>query len=224
MYFLLFSPEASGEKCNVHGEHGPRGVTATLGLFCAMNIPTHLMRDIQFRSLRRKLGPIALEALVYLGLFFQSTRMKEIRLSSPEDLIAACDLEDQIDPQLLWDSLVGTWLIEQSPGSYSFPFFEDNNRQLRSLWNNGKKLQQSTEQKRTELNSIEENRNEVKRTELNRIELNRTRCLGNARAMPWQRLGNAYPNGPIAEDLPCDDTSMPLDELNAPLLRAEQRR
>lgn len=161
-----------------------------------MNIPTHLPRDIQFRSLRRKLGGNALIALSYLGLTYQATKATILRITGPDELLMACDLEGEVEPDVLWGLLIGTWLIEVSPQHYRFPFFEDNNRQLLTLWDNAKHGHKSHSS--TKRNETQRKETKKKGTELNRTEPNLTKLDGPP--MGAHSLPNGYPMGQSEEN------------------------
>lgn len=140
-----------------------------LGAFChQMNVPPILIRDHEFLELREKIGPIAMHALVALGTTLQSKKTTRIRLAGPRHLALACDVSGDVDPQALWDAMLGTWIFPCGKDEYDFPLFEENNLQLISNWENGrKKKEKAMQAKVTEPNSEEDKSKEENSTQLN---------------------------------------------------------
>ena len=137
-----------------------------------MNLPTYLFSDLKFKSLRRKLGGNALIAIVSLGLNCRQRKATTVSFSDAEELASLCDLDRDIEPTVLHDALVGSWLVKNEFGSYDFPFFVEHNHKLIVLWENGRKKAEAASSRRmdnlTELTEPNE-------TKLNLIKLNQTK-------------------------------------------------
>lgn len=128
-----------------------------------MMLPAYIVRDADFMELREKIGPCAMLAIVSIGTTIQSRRENSIKLLSPQQLLRACDLVGDIDPDRLWSAMVGTWLMPLGNDCYSMPVWEEWNKQLRSAWANGEKKKESN---KIESKGIEQNRTEEKGIEL----------------------------------------------------------
>ena len=133
-----------------------------------MMLPAYITRDADFMDLREKIGPFAMHAIVSLGTTIQLRRENSIKLANASALVRVCDLVGDIDTELLWDALIGSWLIPLGNDCYSMPAWEEWNKQLRSAWANGEKKKEAnqkepkgTESKRTEEKGIEQKRIEL---------------------------------------------------------------
>lgn len=132
-----------------------------------MNIPQYLVRDADFMALREALGVSAMHALVAIGTTIQGKRSNRLKIANPAALARICDLAGEVDSQLLWDSLIGSYLVSIGEGEYSMPIWDEWNRQLIAAWDNGAKRKGN----RIEANGTEPNGMKENLTEGNRIEL-----------------------------------------------------
>jgi len=152
-----------------------------------MNIPPILFRDPDFITLREEVGIGAMHALTALGTMMQSKKTNRLRITSPKQLLLICDLSGELDAGLLWDSLIGIWLIHEDNNEYSMPLFDENNGTMLSNWNNGRKLKEETaERKATQANSAQSNSNKVNSNQSNSSQLNSV--------APRNGVGNAIGN------------------------------
>lgn len=135
-----------------------------------MNIPPILFRDPDFITLREEVGIGAMHALTALGTMMQSKKTNRLKFSSPKQLAMICDLIGEVDPQVLWTSLVGIWLIHEGDNEYSMPLFDENNGTMLSNWRNGRKLkEEAAERKATQSNLSQSNSTQVNSNQLNSV-------------------------------------------------------
>lgn len=105
--------------------------------FSFMNIPQYLVRDADFMALREALGVSAMHAIVAIGTTIQGKRSNRLKIANPAALARICDLAGEVDAQLLWDSLIGSYLVPIGEGEYSMPIWDEWNRQTIAAWKNG---------------------------------------------------------------------------------------
>jgi len=160
---------------------------ALFGAFTFMNIPPILFRDPDFITLREEVGIGAMHALTAIGTMMQSKKTNRLRITSPKQLLLICDLSGEVDAGLLWESLIGVWLIHEGENEYSMPLFDENNGTMLSNWNNGRKLKEDTaERKAIQANSAQVNSSQVSSNQDNSSQLNSV--------APRKGVGNALGN------------------------------
>lgn len=158
-----------------------------------MNVPPILFRDPDFIVLRESVGIGAMHALTALGTMMQSKKSTTIKITSPKQLLIICDLNGEVDAEVLWQAIIGTWLIYQGNNEYSMPLFSENNGTMLSNWNNGRKLkEEALERKASQLNETQANSNQSnsiqnKPNQINSSQLNSVA----SRTATGNALGNA---------------------------------
>lgn len=165
---------------------------ALFGAFTFMMLPAYITRDAEFMDLREKIGPVAMHAIVSLGTTIQLRRENSIKLANASALVRVCDLVGDIDTELLWDALIGSWLIPLGNDCYSMPAWEEWNKQLRSAWANGEKKKEANQK---EPKGTESKRTEEKGIEQKRIELD---AMGYATSDARSDASSVIKNKPIA--------------------------
>lgn len=124
-----------------------------------MNIQPQFLTSPEYRRFKKRIGAVAMEYLVTIGIRCQQVRDVKLPVDTVEDLELILNIDD--GGQEVLDALIASGLIDPEGGSYRCVFFEEMNKQLLSNWRNGamRAMQcKSNESNPTQLNSTQSNR------------------------------------------------------------------